>query len=54
MISPKVGRRYAELIGGAEHVTLGGEPGEPSSHALVLEHPQKLADLVARHVAAAS
>jgi pimeloyl-ACP methyl ester carboxylesterase len=47
-----VAEAFARLIPGARLVTVNGEPGEPSGHLLHLEQPDRIAELVAEHVAA--
>lgn len=51
IVPAAVAERYAELIPGARLVTVTGEPGEPSSHVLPLEHPTEIAALLRAHVA---
>jgi pimeloyl-ACP methyl ester carboxylesterase len=47
-----VARAYARLIPDACLITVEGAPGEPSGHLLHLEHPERVGELVAEHVAA--
>ncbi len=51
VVDNAVADRYAELIPGARHMSVVGAPGEPSGHLVHLEHPARVAGLVAEHVA---
>jgi pimeloyl-ACP methyl ester carboxylesterase len=51
IIPNAVAERYAELIPGAVHATVPGEPGQPTGHVPHLEHPAAVAALVAAHIA---
>jgi len=45
--------RWSELIPGAQLSVLPGEPGERTSHLMLLQRPTQLADAVAAHAATA-
>ncbi|HWT91360.1 MAG TPA: alpha/beta hydrolase [Solirubrobacteraceae bacterium] len=44
--------RYAELIPGARLEVLDGQDGEPASHVITIQQPERIAALVAAHTAA--
>lgn len=50
IVPTEMAARYAELIPGARLVTVEGPQGEPSGHALHIELPDDVAELISEHV----
>jgi len=48
-IPPALSARYAELIPGAQLVTLPGASGEPASHVAIIQQPEAVAALMTEH-----